>query len=117
MKTRSRQAFTLIELVVVIAILGILAAVAIPKYIDLTDEAQEAHDRALLGGLRGATVLLYATNCLGGTDQYHTGYTNYWPKFADVSNSMSDVVAFKYWTNTVESRYDISDGSWDEGSI
>lgn len=38
----NNQGFTLIELVIIIVILGILAAVAIPKYSDISGEAKEA---------------------------------------------------------------------------
>ena len=58
------NAFTLIELVVVIVILGILAAIAIPKYIDITEKAKLAADRSQLGALRSSTHLLYAQNVL-----------------------------------------------------
>lgn len=44
-KKRNKKGFTLIELVVVIAILGILAAVAIPRFVSATDKArQSTHD-------------------------------------------------------------------------
>ena len=47
-----QQGFTLIELMIVVAIIGILAAVAIPAYQDYTAKAQAAEAFTLLGGLK-----------------------------------------------------------------
>lgn len=52
--------FTLIELVVVIVILGILAAVAIPKFIDLSAEAYGAALKGVQGGAASAHAINYA---------------------------------------------------------
>jgi MSHA pilin protein MshA len=55
--TKSQKGFTLIELVIVIVILGLLAALAIPKYIALQQQARIAAVNGMAGGLRGAVAL------------------------------------------------------------
>jgi len=62
----------LIELIIIIVIIGILAAVAIPKYIDLTTDAANANARGILGALRGANSLVFAQRLLGNTPGSYT---------------------------------------------
>ena len=57
---REQKGFTLIELVIVIVILGILAAVAIPKYVTVQREARIAVVNGMAGGLRSARLVAMA---------------------------------------------------------
>lgn len=57
---RKQSGFTIIELVVVILLLGILAAVALPRFMDVTDEAHTAVVDAVEAGLRTGTALFKA---------------------------------------------------------
>ena len=56
---RMQKGFTLIELVVVIVILGILAAVALPKFIDLTNEALDASTAGVAGAISSSSAINY----------------------------------------------------------
>ncbi len=64
MRLSKNSGFTLIELVIIIVVLGILAAVAIPKYQDITAQAKEAACRSALGGLRSAVTIWYANQAV-----------------------------------------------------
>lgn len=59
---RARRGFTLIELMIVVAIIGILAAVAVPSFIDATDEARVARIQADLSTIGAAVEIYYAKN-------------------------------------------------------
>ena len=61
MKTNNNKGFTLIELIMVIVIMGILAAVAVPKFFDLTSQAHIKSKQAVIGNLK-AGLQLFAAN-------------------------------------------------------
>lgn len=63
---KESKGFTLVELVIIIVVLGILAAVAIPKYFDLQSQARESVMRSFGGALKEASTIYLTRAVLEG---------------------------------------------------
>ena len=67
MKMKKQAGFTLIELVMVIVLVGILAAVALPKFVDLGRDARISAIKGVDGAMRSANTIIYAKAAVGNT--------------------------------------------------
>ena len=73
MKAKAQQGFTLIELMIVVAIIGILAAIALPAYQDYTKRSHVAEGMSLAGGAKTSVTEYYANNGVWPTSNVMAG--------------------------------------------
>jgi len=70
--SKNKNGFTLLELIFIITIVGILTAVAISRYINLTRNASDGVAKGVLGALRSQNTLIYSQRVIGGTTGTYT---------------------------------------------
>ena len=104
MKTKRQSGFTLIELVVVIALLGILAAFAIPRFASLEREARSATTQGLSGSVRSAAAMAHGLFLATGAtpvnmEGNNIAITNGYPDADDIANTLADSTGFTVTTN------------------
>ncbi|GLS90333.1 hypothetical protein GCM10007916_14000 [Psychromonas marina] len=96
---KKQSGFTLIELIIVIVILGILSAVAVPKFISIQSDAQESTMKGLKGALESASTLVNAKAKVEGLDdledaQLSSGIKTHWGYPSDTQTNLRLVLDF-----------------------
>ena len=96
---RNQRGFTLIEIIMVIVLLGIIAAIAIPKYIDLRTEAADATAKGIVGAIVSSAAIGYADLVTHNTDTTFPNFTTLNDNYLQAQNvTLNSVPSGAYWT-------------------
>ncbi len=110
LKELSKKGFTLIELMIVVAIIGILAAIAIPKFAELIRKSSEGASKGNLGALRSAMSIYYGD--LEGTYPITLGALTIAGKYLTV---IPNAKAPNYHSDTATERLQSAGATTDAG--
>jgi prepilin-type N-terminal cleavage/methylation domain-containing protein len=105
MMTRSScSAFTLVELIMVIVIIGLLAAVVVPRFGDIKSEAQTSAETAAISAVQSGIKLARMTNLAKGSDT--------WPTTLDSATAGKASEANPLFGNVIEDG--VTDPNWEK---
>jgi len=104
MSKASQRGFTLIELVVVIVILGVLAAFAVPRFMGLETQARIATLNSLVGSVRSAAAMAHSVQLASGfapatsitVETQTVTMINGYPTLVDMAKTLGDTTGFIY---------------------
>ncbi len=105
---RRSEGFTLIEIIAVLIVLGILAAVAVPKFFDVADEARQKAISGAVGEMKGRVSQYFAEQLLQGSTPSGITYSA-----ANVGTNVGAdfVVTITHGANTITGTVTLNDGS------
>jgi MSHA pilin protein MshA len=119
-----QKGFTLIELVVVITILGILAAFAVPRFASLDSAARISATNGLTGSLRSAAALAHSVALINGTATLATssvtmegvtvatvyGYPAFGTNTTGIAAALNDFTSFTWGGTSPTATFQLSNG-------